>query len=161
MYRQIENLDYEINSEGTVRRISSKRIKKSFKRPDGYIGIQLYVDKYKIKNYQLHRLIAIAFIDNSLNLEFINHIDSIRGNNSLSNLEWVNKQENVTHGYKHGFASNLGSKNGFAILNEELVKEIRLKRNNGKTYQFIANEYNVSYGCIAGVCQRLTWKHVN
>lgn len=160
MYKQIEQLDYEINSEGIVRRISTKRIKKSFKRPDGYIGIQLYIDKYKVKNYQLHRLKAIAFIPNPLNLDFINHKDSIRDNNDLLNLEWVTKQENIIHGYNKGFASNVGSKNGFSILTEDLVKEIRLKREKGSTYQVLANEYNVSYGCITGVCQKRTWRHV-
>ena len=104
MYKQIENLDYEINSEGTVRRISTKRIKKSFKRLDGYIGIQLYITKEKVKNYQLHRLLANAFISNPDNKMYVNHIDSNRENNSLGNLEWVTFEENVKHGYELGYA---------------------------------------------------------
>ena len=55
MWKQIEDLDYEINSEGIVRRISTKRIKKSFKRPDGYIGIQLYVTKDKVLEIRKRR----------------------------------------------------------------------------------------------------------
>lgn len=102
MWKQIENLDYEINSEGIVRRISTKRIKKSFKRPDGYIGIQLYVTKDKIKNYQLHRLIANAFISNPENKQYVNHKDSNRENNLLDNLEWATFEENVKHGYESG-----------------------------------------------------------
>lgn len=161
MYKQIENLDYEINSEGIVRRISTKRIKKSFKRPDGYIGIQLYITKNKIKNYQLHRLIANAFITNPYNKLYVNHIDSNRENNSLDNLEWMTFEENVKHGYEVGYASNKGSKNGFSVLNEEQVLEIRKRRDEEElSYQKLAEIYNVSYGCIAGIIQRTNWKHI-
>ena len=161
MYKQIENLDYEINSEGIVRRISTKRIKKSFKRPDGYIGIQLYITKEKVKNYQLHRLIANAFIPNPDNKLYVNHIDSNRENNSLNNLEWVTFEENVKHGYKSGYASNKGSNNGFSVLTEKQVLEMRSKRENDKlTYQQLATQYNVSYGCVAGIIQRKNWKHI-
>lgn len=161
MWKQIEDYDYEINPEGIVRRISSKRIKKSFKRPDGYIGIQLYKSKTEIKNFQLHRLIAIAFIDKPENKDVINHKDSNRGNNSLDNLEWVTKEENDKHAYEFGNASSKGSKNGFSILTEEQVLEIRKKRTENKlTYQKLAEMYNVSYGCIAGIIQRVNWKHI-
>lgn len=161
MWKQIEDYDYEINPEGIVRRISSKRIKKSFKRPDGYIGIQLYKSKTEIKNFQLHRLIAIAFIDKPENKDVINHKDSNRGNNSLDNLEWVTKEENDKHAYEFGNASNKGSKNGFSILTEKQVLEIRKKRTENKlTYQKLAEMYSVSYGCIAGIIQRANWKHI-
>ena len=161
MWKQIENLDYEINSEGIVRRISTKRIKKSFKRPDGYIGIQLYVTKDKIKNYQLHRLIANAFISNPENKQYVNHKDSNRENNLLDNLEWATFEENVKHGYESGYASNKGSKNGFSVLTEIQVLEIRKRRVEEKlSYQKLAEIYNVSYSCIAGIIQRTNWKHI-
>ena len=161
MYKQIEKLDYEINSEGIVRRISTKRIKKSFKRPDGYVGIQLYKSKREVKNFQLHRLIAIAFINNPENKDVINHKDSNRANNSLNNLEWVTKEENDKHAYEFGNASNKGSKNGFSVLTEEQVLEIRRKRAEDKlTYQKLAEIYAVSSGCIAGIIQRINWKHI-
>ena len=62
---------------------------------------------------------------------------------------------------KSGNASNKGSKNGFSILKEKDVLEIRRKRKEEKlTYQQLANIYNVSYGCIAGIIQRTNWKHI-
>lgn len=161
MWKQIENLDYEINSEGIVRRISTKRIKKSFKRTDGYIGIQLYLAKDKIKNYQLHRLIANTFIPNPESKQYVNHKDSNRENNLLNNLEWVTFEENVKHGYELGYASNKGSKNGFSVLTEDKVLEIRKRREDEKiSYQKLAEIYNVSYSCIAGIIQRTNWKHI-
>lgn len=161
MFKKIENTDYEINEQGIVQRISTKRIKKSFKRKDGYIGIQLYINKDNLINYQLHRLIAIAFIPNPDNKKYINHKDSNRSNNNINNLEWVTFQENVKHGYQFGYASNKGSKNGFSKLNENQVLEIRKKRIEEKlTYQKLAELYNVSYACIAGIIQKTNWKHI-
>ena len=91
----------------------------------------------------------------------LNHKDSNRENNSLNNLEWVTKEENDKHGYEFGNASNKGSKNGFSVLTEEQVLEIRKKRiEDNLTYQKLAEIYNVSYGCIAGIIQRTNWKHI-
>ena len=159
MWKQIEELDYEINEQGVVRRISSKRIKKSFKRKDGYIGIQLYKPKYGVVNYQLHRLIAIAYIPNTLNKEYINHIDSNRENNSISNLEWVTSHENVIYGYAKGYASNKGSKNGFSKLTEEQVLEIRSKYTGKRGEKVkLAKEYNVVVTTITNIINNKSWK---
>ena len=159
MWKIIEGFHYEINEQGIVRNIRTGSIRNSFLRKDGYKGIQLY--KKKVYNFQLHRLIAIAFIPNPDNKPFINHIDSNRSNNSLSNLEWVTHQENVIHGYAIGFASNEGSRNGFSVLTEQQVLEIREKRvKEGTTYQKLALLYGVSYGCIVGIIQRTNWKHL-
>lgn len=161
VWKQIENYDYEINPEGTVRRISTKKVKKSFKRPDGYIGIQLYKSKTEIKNFQLHRLIAIAFIENPEKKDVINHKDSNRENNSLDNLEWVTKKENDKHAYEFGYASNKGSKNGFSVLTEEKVLEIRKRRiENNLSYQMLSELYNVSRATVIGIIQRKSWKHI-
>ena len=44
-----------------------------------------------------HRLIANAFIDNFENKEQVNHKDGNKLNNSVDNLEWVNRSENMQH----------------------------------------------------------------
>ena len=106
-------------------------------------------------------MIAIAFIPNPENKLFVNHKDSNRANYEISNLEWVTAEENVIHGYKYGKASNKGSKNGFSKLTEVLVLEIRRKRESDKiSYQKLAEMYNVSYGCIAGIIKKNNWKHI-
>lgn len=58
----------------------------------------------KWKYFLLHRLLAIHFIPNPLNLENINHINGIKTDNRLDNLEWCSKKQNT----KHAFENNLG-----------------------------------------------------
>ena len=54
----------------------------------------------KLRNtFNIHRLIAIHFIPNSLNKEQVNHKDSNPLNNSINNLEWVTRSENSRHAY--------------------------------------------------------------
>lgn len=48
----------------------------------------------KTKTHTLHRLIAKAFIPNPENKLYIDHIDTNRLNNDLSNLHWVTSKEN-------------------------------------------------------------------
>jgi hypothetical protein len=51
------------------------------------------------KTYMVHRLVGFAFIPNPNGLPEINHINRDRTCNLLDNLEWVTKQENMTHCY--------------------------------------------------------------
>lgn len=158
MWKQIKDSHYEINEQGTIRNTRTGKIRNSFLRKDGYLGVQLYMNK--VVNFQLHRLIAEAFIDNPNNKPCVNHKDSNRSNNALTNLEWVTKQENIVHGYRSGYASNKGSKNGFSKLTEKTVIEIRNKHHSGISYKTLAVMYNISYGAIAGICNRVSWKHI-
>ena len=75
---------------------------------NGYLMVQLYKNGVR-KNKLIHRLVAEAFIPNPNNLPEVNHIDEVKDNNELSNLEWCTRDYNINYG----------------TLNERLSKKVR------------------------------------
>lgn len=67
-----------------------------------YKFVNLTVSKGKFKLHYLHRLVAMTFIPNPENKPCVNHIDSDKANNHISNLEWCTQSENTIHAYEAG-----------------------------------------------------------
>lgn len=62
----------------------------------GYLRVKL-AKNGKIKLCQVHRLVAEAFIANEMNKPQVNHINGIKTDNNVNNLEWVTNSENQQH----------------------------------------------------------------
>ena len=98
-----EETKYEVSSLGRVRHVYTLKIKKAHKRKDGYLYYQLHIGG-KIKKINIHRLVAEAFIEGkSDERNEVNHIDGNKTNNTIYNLEWVSRKENI----RHAFDNNL------------------------------------------------------
>ena len=100
--REIEGYEglYIVTSDGVVIGLKSgKQLKPS--NVHGYLRVKLYKDA-KPKSYQVHRLVASAFIPNEQGKEQVNHKDGDKGNNNVANLEWLTQSENQIHAYLNG-----------------------------------------------------------
>ena len=64
------------------------------------------------KNRNIHRVIAETFIPNPDNLPCVNHKDGNKLNNSISNLEWCNRSENVLHSFQNGLQKKITNQYG-------------------------------------------------
>jgi len=114
---------YEVSDSGEVRsrdryikanilHVKSRLIKGKILfqnlKPNGYKTVDLCKDG-KVKTTLVHRIVAEAFLPNPDGLRFVNHKDSNRANNIVSNLEWVTSSENRKHGITNGFVTFRGT----------------------------------------------------
>jgi hypothetical protein len=70
-----ESKNYDIFNIGNVRNVKTGRLLKSGVNSDGYLKVGVYKDG-KYKTYKIHRLIAMAFINNPENKSCVDHIDN-------------------------------------------------------------------------------------
>lgn len=102
---------YSVNTEGQVisflraeRRVMTGSVSKDHRNgASKYHMVSLSLNGTN-KTWTVHRLIAEAFLPNPENKPQVNHIDGVKLNNKLENLEWVTRQENVTHAWLTGLA---------------------------------------------------------
>ncbi len=116
----------------------------------GYLGVVLCVNG-GMDNHRVHHLVANAFIAFRPKGKEINHIDSDRKNNSLENLEWVTRTENMIHAAQKG---------KYGKLMPAQVKEIRCRLAAGELQCVIANDYGMSQATVSSIKTRTTWSHV-
>jgi hypothetical protein len=90
------NANYSVNEAGVVLNNLTGKVMKDHYHKDGYKKLRIPVDGVW-KHQFIHRLVAAAFIPNTDNKPMVNHIDGVRDNNNLSNLEWVTACENTWH----------------------------------------------------------------
>lgn len=83
------------NNTGKVKLLNNENLVK------GYPFVTLSKNG-KYKNYTIHRLVALAFIQNPSNKPAVNHINGIKTDNRAVNLEWVTQSENMQHALKTG-----------------------------------------------------------
>lgn len=94
---------YEVSNKGNVKSLRRGKLMKKFISNVGYEIISLIKDG-KQKTFYVHRLVALVFIPNPLNLPEINHKDEIKINNCVDNLEWCDRKYNLNYG---NYGSNL------------------------------------------------------
>ena len=92
---------YEVSNWGRVKslKFGKERILKQSIR-HGYYSVGLSKNGI-VKTYQVHRLVAEAFIDNTDNLPQVNHKDECKSNNVVSNLEWCTHEYNNSYGTRN------------------------------------------------------------
>ena len=97
--------NYGICENGKVYSYLVKRFLTPRKGDNGYLKINLFVNGLS-KTYLIHRLISLAYIPNPYNKSVVNHINGIKTDNSIENLEWVTTKENVRHAWENGLNRN-------------------------------------------------------
>lgn len=107
VYKTIEDYpNYEVSNFGSVRNIKTGRVLRPSTYESGYQCVGLYLNG--IQKYHLtHRLVASTFIPNPEHKRTVNHINGIKTDNRVENLEWATDSENIKHAYKTGLNSRI------------------------------------------------------
>lgn len=87
--------NYSISNTGDIFSVKRKIVLKPCIR-NGYFSVCLSYNNTK-KNYLVHRLVAITFIENPNRYDIVNHKDGNKFNNNVSNLEWTTYSSNARH----------------------------------------------------------------
>jgi hypothetical protein len=85
-------LGLPVSTQGRV--IIESRKTRGYRRADGYMEVQ-----YKGKKYYVHRLVAETWLHNPEKKPQVDHINNVRHKNTLANLRWVTRSENVQHSH--------------------------------------------------------------
>lgn len=145
---------YEISNKGRVRNVYKGNILKSSPTKDGYRKITLYPSW---KSYSVHRLVAKVWLADTYEEGLqTDHLNGIRDDNNVSNLEWVTLQENVRR-IKNRHRP-VGIKNVNAVINDEIAMTI--KYSFSETNKDISERLSISVGIVESVRRREKWTHV-
>ena len=150
--------NYEISNIGKVKSINynKERILK-LQNMNGYNRVGLSVNGV-VTLFLVHRLVALAFIDNIHNYSFINHINGIKDDNRVENLEWCTSVENLNHALDNNLRiMPNGEKHHKSKLTEVQVLEIR---NSCLSQKELTILYNVKQPLISAIINRKKWKHI-
>jgi len=153
--------DYEVSNLGNVRSLKYGKIRllKNSNDNRGYLKNGLYHNN-KNKKMLTHRLVALAFIKNIENKPDVKHINGVKTDNRVENLEWCTEKENSVHAVLNGLTNTLiGENQNNSKLNDFKVIEIR-KINKSMSQKNISLMFGVSQPLISMILKNKIWNHI-
>lgn len=155
--------DYKVSEYGEVFSLKGSKLLKPRYTKDGYVYYRLSKSGGIQKDFRSHRLVAYAWLPNPNNLETVNHIDGVKTNNHYSNLEWMNRSNQLQHAYDLGLKKPMrGLAHSVAKATKEQVIYIRdcYDNHEGSWYGFYAKlsrETGLSQTLVTRIAKRQTY----
>jgi len=116
-------------------RVKTGRVLKPWVQTQGYHIVTLYIECVR-KHYRVHRLVALAFLENPDSKKQVNHIDWVKTNNSISNLEWSTWEENIRHS-----VDVLGNQHWVKWENNPMYGKLWVENPRSKTVVLLTKEW--------------------
>lgn len=139
---RVKRLKSTVLGRGGCLRVQPEKILSSRPTQKGYLLLQLSMNSV-VKAYTVHRLVAEAFISGDAELS-VNHINGIKTDNNVENLEWVTSKENSNHAVKKGLITGTSIKQ----IDDEKLNQIRALLAEGLSQREISRRLHVSRNTI-------------
>lgn len=140
---------YQIADCGLVYSEKRKKWLKPYANHSGYYRIHLNNQAQA----SVHRLVAMAFIPNPENKPEVDHIDNDPSNNSVENLRWANRRENLEHEFESGGLATLMSEKDVHLVCQRLEEGVGCSE--------ISRIYGFSYDAVYQIKRGENWKHIS
>lgn len=112
---------YLVSNCGNVKSISRGRILSPKNNHDGYLRIQLWKNN-KCEFRSIHVLVMEAFSRKPFANAVVNHINGLKYDNRIENLEWLTQKENIRHAWKTGLNKRVNK--GKPVYIEDLAGHV-------------------------------------
>lgn len=132
---------YQVSSEGQIK-LKDGSIARGKPSKLGYVSVNLRKDG-RNKVFMVHRLVASNFLTNPDTKPLVNHINGVKHDNRLVNLEWVTTSENTKHAVVTGLRKTAkGPDNSLAKWTRSEVLLMRFLHMQGLSNAEIARRFN-------------------
>lgn len=142
--------NYAVSNIGNIKNVKTNKTLKQMDTNNGYKSVMLCKNNKK-RIFRTHRLVAMMFLENPNDKPYINHINGIKTDNFVENLEWCTAKENDNHARKIG----LKKQNKPVIITHIETKETIIFESTAECSRFL----NSNNGSINRVLTKKRNKH--